>query len=83
VTAKKVPPGDDPDGTNEHDDDHASQSQCSPGDLIAKGKAIAESGKHLPPRGKHLGRIDYWGLDVYGGSPQEWIDALYAEDESC
>jgi hypothetical protein len=50
------------------------------GDWIARGKAIAESGKYLPPRGEYLGRIESWGLDVYQGSPREWIDALFAEE---
>jgi hypothetical protein len=45
---------------------------------IARGKAIAESGKHLPPRGEHLGTL-YGCLDVHEGSPQPWIDALIAE----
>jgi hypothetical protein len=48
-------------------------------DLIARGKAIGESGKHLPARGKWLGCLESWGLDVYEGSPQEWKDALAAE----
>jgi hypothetical protein len=48
-------------------------------DLTAKGKAIAESGNYLPARGELLGRIEAWCLDVYEGSPQEWIDALFAE----
>jgi len=48
-------------------------------DLIAKGKAIAESGKCLKPRGEYLGTIAAWGLPVYEGSPQEWKDALLAE----
>jgi hypothetical protein len=48
-------------------------------DWVARGKAIAESGKYVRPRGKHLGRIESWGLDVYDGSPQEWKDALLAE----
>ena len=48
-------------------------------ELIARGKAIVESGKYLPPRGEHLGRL--WGvLDVYEGSPQPWIDLLMQED---
>jgi hypothetical protein len=48
-------------------------------DLIAKGKAIADSGKYLPPRGRLLGRLKSWGLDVCEGSPQPWIDALMQE----
>jgi hypothetical protein len=48
----------------------------------ARGKAIAESGKHLPPKGAPLGRIEAWGLDVYEGSPQPWIDAWLAEVEA-
>lgn len=47
--------------------------------LIARGKALAESGNYLPARGEYLGTIECWGLDVYEGSPQEWIDALWAE----
>ncbi len=76
MTEKTVPSGDNPDGT-EH---NTSQSQCTSGDLIAKGKAIVESRR--PPRGEHLGRIAYWGLGVYQGSPQEWKDALFAEWEA-
>jgi hypothetical protein len=49
---------------------------------IAKGKAIVESGKYLPPKGRLLGRIEAWGRDVYEGSPQEWIDAWLAEVEA-
>jgi hypothetical protein len=49
-------------------------------DLIAKGKALAQSGKYLPSRGELLGRIEAWGLDVYEGSPQEWKEALFAEE---
>jgi hypothetical protein len=30
-------------------------------------------------RGQFLGRLESWGLDVYEGSPQPWIDALIAE----
>ena len=48
-------------------------------DLIAKGKAIADSGKYLPPRGQLLGRLESWGLDVYENSPQEWKTALLIE----
>ncbi len=51
-------------------------------DLVARGKAIAESGKHLPRKGAPLGRIEAWGLDVYEGSPQERIDAWLAEAEA-
>jgi hypothetical protein len=47
-------------------------------ELIARGKAIAESGKYTP-RGAFLGRLQSWGLDVYEGSPQEWKNALFAE----
>jgi hypothetical protein len=52
---------------------------------VARGKAIAESGKYAPKRGKFLGRLESWGLDVYEGSPQEWKDALLAEirDQPC
>jgi hypothetical protein len=46
---------------------------------VAKGKAIAESHRYAPQRGEFLGRLRSWGLDVYEGSPQEWIDALLAE----
>lgn len=52
-------------------------------DLVARGKAIVESGKYAPPRGEYLGRIDHSGLDVYAGSPQPWIDALFAAEESA
>lgn len=48
-------------------------------DLIARGKAIAESGKYLPPRGRFLGRLESWGLDVCEGSPQQWKTALAQE----
>jgi hypothetical protein len=48
-------------------------------DLIAKGEAIAESGKYLPPRGEYLATIAARGLDVYEGSPQAWKDALREE----
>jgi hypothetical protein len=48
-------------------------------DWITKGEAISESGKYLPDRGEFLGRIQAWGLDVYEGSPTEWIAALIAE----
>ena len=48
-------------------------------DLVARGKAIAESGKYAPRRGEFLGRIEAWGLDVYEGSPQGWKDALAKE----
>lgn len=43
------------------------------------GDAVVKSGKYLRPRGKLLGRIQLWGLDVYEGSPQQWKDSLYAE----
>jgi hypothetical protein len=50
-------------------------------ELIARGKAIAESGRYDPDRrrGELLGRLEAWGLDVYENSPQPWIDALIAE----
>jgi hypothetical protein len=48
-------------------------------DLIARGRAIALSGKYLPPRGEFLGRLESWGLDVHEGSPQEWKNALLEE----
>jgi hypothetical protein len=48
---------------------------------VARGKAIAESGKYAPKRGAFLGRLESWGLDVYENSPQAWIDALQAEQE--
>lgn len=48
-------------------------------DLNARGKAIADSAKYLPPRGEYLGRIQAWGLDVHEGSPHEWKTALFAE----
>ncbi len=51
----------------------------SDGELIARGKAIAASGKYLRPRGEYLGRIEAWGLDVFEGSPQEWKNALHQE----
>lgn len=50
-------------------------------ELMARGKQIAESGKYVPPRGEYLGRIDLWGIDVYEHSPQERIDALFAEED--
>jgi hypothetical protein len=53
-----------------------------PGGWIARGKAIGESGKHLPPRGEFLGRCEAWGLDVHEGSPQPWIDAWLSEQSS-
>ena len=49
-------------------------------ELIAKGKAIVESGEHAPPRGRYLGRITSWGLDVFEGSAQVWKDALYEQE---
>jgi hypothetical protein len=48
-------------------------------DWLARGKAIADSGKYAPQRGQYLGRIQAWGLDVYEGSPSSWKDALFAE----
>ena len=51
--------------------------------VAEQGKAIVESGKYAPPRGDYLGTIERWGLPVYEGSPQEWIDALYQEQESA
>ena len=54
----------------------------SANDWAARGKAIAQSGRYLPPRGRLLGRIEAWGLDVYEGSSQPWIDAWIAEVES-
>jgi hypothetical protein len=48
-------------------------------DLIARGRALAESGKYLPPRGEYLGRLQSWGLDVCEGSPPEWVGALMQE----
>lgn len=46
----------------------------------AMGKRIVESGKYARPRGEFLGRIQAWGLDVFEGSPQEWIDTLMREE---
>jgi hypothetical protein len=51
------------------------------GEWIRRGREIFESGKYAKPRGAFLGRLDSWGLDVYEGSPQPWIDALMAEQE--
>jgi len=48
-------------------------------ELIARGKALAKSGKYARPRGEYLGRLDRCALNVYQGSPQEWIDALMAD----
>jgi hypothetical protein len=48
-------------------------------DLVARGKAIAETREHDPPRGEYLGRLESWGLDVYDGSPKPWIDAWIKE----
>jgi hypothetical protein len=45
----------------------------------ARGRALVASGKHAPPRGEFLGRVEFWGLDVYAGSPPEWKAALAAE----
>jgi hypothetical protein len=50
-------------------------------DLVARGKAIAESGKYTPPRGEYLGRLEASTLDVYEGSHQQWIDAWLDEQE--
>jgi hypothetical protein len=50
-------------------------------DDIARGETLCRSGKHTPPRADYLGTIERWGLPVYEGSPQEWIDALYQEQE--
>jgi len=47
--------------------------------LIARGKTIADSGVYVHERGELLGRLQSWGLDVFEGSPQPWIDALMAE----
>lgn len=52
-------------------------------ELIARGKAIVESGKYAPPRGEYLGRIQRWGLDVYEGSPPMWKEALAAEQRGA
>jgi hypothetical protein len=49
------------------------------GEWIARGKRILESGKYAKPRGKFLGRLESWGLDVYENSPQAWKDALNEE----
>ena len=47
-----------------------------------RGKQIIDSGRYAPPRGEYLGTIElHWGLDVFEGSPQPWIDALLAEAE--
>lgn len=51
-------------------------------DPAAKGRQIVESGKYAPPRGEYLGRIELWGLDVFAGSPQLWIDTLLTEMEA-
>lgn len=52
---------------------------------IARGKAIAASGRYVPPRGAFLGTLETWGLDVFDGSPPEWKSALLAEirDAAC
>lgn len=50
-------------------------------DDIARGEAIIRSGIYVPPQGEYLGRIEYWGLDVYDNSPQQWQEALRAEQE--
>jgi hypothetical protein len=42
-------------------------------DEIARGEAIIRSGKHAPPRGEYLGRIEYWGQRVtVPGQPCIW-----------
>jgi hypothetical protein len=51
-------------------------------DDIARGETICRSGKYAPPRGQLLGTITAWGLDVYEGSPQQWVAALHQEQES-
>jgi hypothetical protein len=51
-------------------------------DIIARVRALAESGKYDPPRGKLLGRLRGL-LDVYEGSPPMWIDALAAQESTC
>jgi hypothetical protein len=48
-------------------------------DWVAEGERIAESGRYVAARGELLGYLESWGLDVYEGSPQQWIDALVAE----
>jgi hypothetical protein len=45
---------------------------------VERGRLLAASGAHLP-RGELLGHLEFWGIDVYEGSPQPWIDALLAE----
>ena len=52
------------------------------GDLAAQGKTIVDSGRYAPPRGELLGTITGWELDVYEGSPQQWKDTLYQDQES-
>jgi hypothetical protein len=48
-------------------------------ELMARGKELVDSGRYRPPRGRYLGRIELWGLDVYEGSPAEWRRVLVAE----
>jgi len=51
-----------------------------------RGRKIVEDGKYAPPLGKWLGRIEYWGLDVFENSPQPFKDALLTEfrrDHRC
>lgn len=38
-------------------------------DLIARGRRIVESGKYATPRGKYLGRIEHWGLEIPPDEP--------------
>jgi hypothetical protein len=47
--------------------------------LLSDDPGLTAARKHARPRGELLGRIEAWGLDVYEGSPPEWIDALMAE----
>ena len=49
---------------------------------IEDGRRIVESGRYAPKRGEYLGTIEHWGLDVFEGSPQPWIDALLTEMEA-
>jgi hypothetical protein len=48
---------------------------------VRRGREIFESGKYAAPRGKFLGRLESWGLDVYENSPEPWKQALEAEHE--
>lgn len=48
-------------------------------ELAERGCRIVESGKYAPRQGEYLGRIDFWGVDVYEGSPQPLIAALIEE----